>query len=336
MTSRTWRFLAIVALAQAPVTAQQWRDPSPHRVRFVTVEENVQLEVLDWGGSGRALVLLAGLGNTAHVYDEFAPKLADACHIYGITRRGHGSSSHPESGYTAARLAEDVRVVLDAIQVTDPVLLGHSYGGEELTALATRYPTRVAGLVYLDGAADRTPSSSAVTDPVIREFRKNFPPQGMPKMTESDLASYPAVQAYWRKWAVGVTLPEAEMRQLFMATPDGKVSRSRMPGSLSRAILAGVEKPDFATIKVPVLSFVAMRSVADCLRSIQREDDAARAACAETTAWSRTFREARDKDFQRIVSEAQVVELPDANHYIFISNEEDVQRELRAFLGRLR
>src|SRR6266851_5217695 len=117
MTSRTWRFLAIVALAQAPVTAQQWRDPSPHRVRFVTVEENVQLEVLDWGGSGRALVLLAGLGNTAHVYDEFAPKLADACHIYGITRRGR---------YTAARLAEDVRVVLDAIQVTDPVLLGHS------------------------------------------------------------------------------------------------------------------------------------------------------------------------------------------------------------------
>ncbi len=101
-------------------------------------------------------MLLAGLGNTAHVYDEFAPKLADACHIYGITRRGHGSSSHPESGYTAARLAEDVRVVLDAIQVTDPVLLGHSYGGEELTALATRYPTRVAGLVYLDGAADRT------------------------------------------------------------------------------------------------------------------------------------------------------------------------------------
>ena len=79
-----------------------------------------------------------------------------------------------------------------------------------------------------------------------------------------------------------------------------------------------------------------MRSVADCLRSIQREDDAARAACAETTAWSRTFREARDKDFQRIVPQAQVVELPAANHYIFISNEEDVQRQLRAFLGRLR
>src|SRR5438445_13505339 len=124
MTSRNWRFLAIVALAQAPVTAQQWRDPSPHRVRFITVEENVQLEVLDWGGSGRALVLLAGLGNTAHVYDEFAPKLADACHIYGINRRGHGSSSHPQSGYTSARLEEDVRSVLEAVCWADPGLFG--------------------------------------------------------------------------------------------------------------------------------------------------------------------------------------------------------------------
>jgi hypothetical protein len=105
----------------------------------------------------------------------------------------------------------------------------------------------------------------------------------MPKMTESDLASYPAVQAYWRKWAVEVTLPEAEMRQMFMATPEGKIGRSRTPGSLSRAILAGVEKPDFASIKAPVLSIVAMRTVADCLRSIQSEDDAARAACAEAT-----------------------------------------------------
>ncbi len=41
-------------------------DPSPHTVQFVTVEPDVKLEVLDWGGAGRPLVFLAGLGNTAH------------------------------------------------------------------------------------------------------------------------------------------------------------------------------------------------------------------------------------------------------------------------------
>jgi hypothetical protein len=41
--------------------------------RFVTVAPNVRLEVLDWGGSGRNLVLLAGGGNTSHVFAMTLP-----------------------------------------------------------------------------------------------------------------------------------------------------------------------------------------------------------------------------------------------------------------------
>jgi hypothetical protein len=33
-------------------SAGQWSDPSPHEIRYVTVASGVQLEVLDWGGSG--------------------------------------------------------------------------------------------------------------------------------------------------------------------------------------------------------------------------------------------------------------------------------------------
>jgi len=62
-----------------------FRDPSAHQTRFVSVEPVVQLEVLDWGGNGRPVVFLAGY-NTAHVYDEIAPKLTDIAHVYGITR----------------------------------------------------------------------------------------------------------------------------------------------------------------------------------------------------------------------------------------------------------
>ena len=67
----------------------------PHTVQFVTVDKDVKLEVLDWGGSGRPVVLLAGLGNNAHVFDKFAPKLTGTYHVYGITRRGFGASSAP-------------------------------------------------------------------------------------------------------------------------------------------------------------------------------------------------------------------------------------------------
>ena len=78
-----------------PLHAQEtapWKDPAPHTTRFVTVEKSVRLEVLDWGGSGKPLVLLAGGGDTAHVFDDFAPKLTTSFHVYGITRRGFGQS----------------------------------------------------------------------------------------------------------------------------------------------------------------------------------------------------------------------------------------------------
>ena len=125
-------------------------DPTAHSVQFITVDNNVKLEVLDWGGSGRPLVLLTGLGNNAHVYDGFAPKLTTSYHVYGITRRGFGASSAPATGYSADRLGDDVLAVLDALRLNRPVLVGHSIGGEELSSIGSRHPERVAGLIYLD------------------------------------------------------------------------------------------------------------------------------------------------------------------------------------------
>src|SRR5712675_647719 len=80
-----WVVFAFVAYAQEP---RAWRDSSKHQVKFITVDKGVQLEVLDWSGSGRPLVFLAGGGDTAHVFDDFAPKLTADHHVYGITRRG--------------------------------------------------------------------------------------------------------------------------------------------------------------------------------------------------------------------------------------------------------
>lgn len=61
----------------APLAAQanpRWVDTSPHRVEFVTVGPGVRLEVLDWGGKGPPMLFLAGLDDTGHEFDDFAPK----------------------------------------------------------------------------------------------------------------------------------------------------------------------------------------------------------------------------------------------------------------------
>ena len=82
----TWMIFAIAMLTiqQSPGS---WRDPSPHRTQFVTVDGNVRLEVLGWGGTGRP-VLFIGCYLTGHVYDAIAPKLTDRFRVYALTRRG--------------------------------------------------------------------------------------------------------------------------------------------------------------------------------------------------------------------------------------------------------
>src|SRR5882724_13191400 len=134
MRERSRRAINLILLLAVGACAQQssaW-DPSKHVTQFVTVEEGVRLEVLDWGGRGRAVVLLAGSGNSAHVFDEFAPKLVQFCHVYGITRRGFGASSQPASGYDDQRLADDVLGVIDSLGIAAPVVVGHSMAGGEL------------------------------------------------------------------------------------------------------------------------------------------------------------------------------------------------------------
>jgi non-heme chloroperoxidase len=57
---------------------------------FVKVGQGVRIEVVDWGGADKpaTMVLLTGLGDNAHVYDQFAFYFADYFHVIGITRRG--------------------------------------------------------------------------------------------------------------------------------------------------------------------------------------------------------------------------------------------------------
>src|ERR1035438_2108189 len=238
-----------LAWAQESVT---WHDPSKHSVQFVTVEDGVRLEVLDWGGTGRPVVLLAGY-LTAHVYDDFAAKLSESCHVYGITRRGYGASSHPESGFSAERLGQDVIAVLDALHLSTPRLAGSWLGGHELTAIASAHPSRIAGLVYMDSSADPTFDWKP-----YQELRKKLPATmtGPPVSSEE----HRSFQLYgrWQRRVMGIAFPESELRNVFAVESDGSMGEYKTAGSVGKAILAGMRKPDYSGIRVPVLAFFAV------------------------------------------------------------------------------
>jgi pimeloyl-ACP methyl ester carboxylesterase len=117
-------YLLLIASLVVSLKAPAQRDFSPHKVQFVTVEEGVPLEVLDWGGLGRPLIFLAGAGDTAHAFDNFAPKFTGQNHVYAITRKGSGASSKPapaNRNYSADRMGDDVLAVMQALRIERPV-----------------------------------------------------------------------------------------------------------------------------------------------------------------------------------------------------------------------
>ena len=108
-------------------------DPSPHQIRMVS-HGGIKLECLDWGGEGDALLFPAGLGSSAHCFDNLALKFTDKFRVLAMTRRGLGHSDKPATEYDMPTLIEDVRQCLDDLGIKRVTLVGHSFGCTEAAA----------------------------------------------------------------------------------------------------------------------------------------------------------------------------------------------------------
>lgn len=140
---------------QAQVPAGKPTDISAHKNGSTTVSGGIKLHYLDWGGTGETLLFLAGMGDSAHVFDSLAPSFTDRFRVLALTRRGYGDSDKPASGYDVGTLTQDVRHFLDVMKIERVHLIGHSAAGNEMTSFAAKYPARTLKLVYLDAAYAR-------------------------------------------------------------------------------------------------------------------------------------------------------------------------------------
>ena len=332
--SMNWLLLITIfvvsASGQGPVATQEtapWRDPSTHQVRFVSID-GVRLEVLDWGGSGQPLVLL-GCYLTAHVYDEFAPKLTNQFHVYGITRRGIGASDKPATGYTVQRSVDDVLEVLDSLNAQKSLLVGTSCAGQILTMFASHHADRLSGLVYLDGASD--PTTPAYDPPMPDPTTLPRPIRPAPAPDRSSF------EALTQRPGLKVSFPEAEWRQQFAANPDGSVGRSLMSLEIRQAITVDARvKPNYAGIRVPVLAmYQAQLPFEEVAAEFDIRNEQERAALRQEYAATRAMYTRWQQDLLAGVPTARIVELPGANLFMFLSNQADVLREVRAFAAQL-
>lgn len=318
-------FLTLHLFGQTPSKATP--DKSPHSIRFVNVEGDVRLEVLDWGGEGLPLVFLAGSGFDAHVFDGFAPKFRDRHRVFAITRRGFGASSAPNptsDNYSADRLGKDVMTVIGILGVAHPVLVGHSLAGEELSYVGSRHPDAVAGLVYLDAAYSYAFYTPAIGDPIIDTIDLN---ERLNTLLTSGFRDLQDIEVLQRASAqVANDLKELAKQRALMPPQPTRPNNAPVP-QIPLALSKGRRK--FTQINVPVLAIFADPHD---FGQLYKDDPKARAAVIEN---DRATTSAQADAFQAGVPAARVVRIPNADHFVFRSNELEVTHEINAFLAGL-
>lgn len=259
----------------------------------LVVLDGVRLHYLDWGGDGEPLLLLAGLGCTAHVFAELAPHLSDRFRVLALTRRGHGPSERVRTGYALSDGAEDARRLLDALGIARAHVVGHSMGGGEASALAARHPRHVASVVYLDGAYDWADNPTS-------EWPEETP-------GPDHFAAYEDYVDH-----VHALLPDvlrgpafdAMLRSSVDTQPDGSVVDRHSGPDFAPFVEALTRfRHPYADITVPALAIYALGA------QWQGLEAAWRVAC-------------RDR-FAADAADARVVELQ-GSHYLFIDRRDDV------------
>jgi pimeloyl-ACP methyl ester carboxylesterase len=278
------------------------------------------------------LLLLTGMGNSAHIYDDLAPQFTDRFRVIALTRRGHGQSDKPRTGYDTETLVEDIARFLDALKIERAHLAGHSLAGDELTRFAGRYPERVAKLVYLDAANDR----STLTDQDIF----NRIPEVFALLTPSlaDAASYQTYRDWVRKKQYGFwsAAQEADFRETRFGA-DGEL-KPALPNYVVNALNQSTRlaHPDYGKIRAPALSFHALYSMATAFPWLAPDDD------RETLRKAREFlhltliphQRKQAERFGREVMGGRVIVWPATHHYLFITRRAEVRRAMWDFLRR--
>lgn len=295
---------------------------------FVPVN-GIRLHYLDWGGEGPALVFLTGMGSSAYIYNSFAPRFTDRFRVLALTRRGHGDSDYPETGYDPDTLVADIRQFMDALHIKKVVLAGHSLAGVELTHFAATHPERVEKLIYLDALDDRRREAAVHAQNPLNKIQIKREQSAPPRTFEEYIAivkrDVPEFAAIWNDvW-------EEEFRHSVRVNEDG-VYVDKMPDSvgeqLARHLIADYAPPKVETI-IPRLYFFGQRK--RILTDNYTEEQKA--------AYEKFYQEVMQPYFNSVVAEiqarfpnAKIVVIPNGHHYCFIAQEDQVHDEMRKFL----
>lgn len=145
---------AILTVISASLFAQGKRVPaSAGRAEYIEVEKGVKLHVTDLG-EGAPIVLIHGWPLSDAMYEyQYQYLSRRGFRVIGITLRGFGKSDKPYGKYDFDVFSDDIKVVLEKLNIQNATLGGFSMGGAVVIHYVTKYKAAHVSKLALFGAA---------------------------------------------------------------------------------------------------------------------------------------------------------------------------------------
>lgn len=241
----------------------------------------------DWGDSGYPIILLHGLASNSHWWDLVAPRLAEDFAVVALDQRGHGESAKPEYGYDFATVAADLHGFVQALQLDNPILVGHSWGGDVALEYAVANSGSARGLCFVDGGMIEIASREGAT---LEQAKIDMAPPVWDGMTVDGLRER---SKRWRANSASVANFEEILLSNFEVGEDNSIHARLSRDNHIRIIEALWEHfPSklFSRVDCPVLIMPARQQVDDSQQSrrFRREESVASAAAllpVSKTVW---------------------------------------------------
>jgi pimeloyl-ACP methyl ester carboxylesterase len=149
MTKVSFAFMAAALLAVS--TPAQAQEPSyPAEFRTQEIEANGVTIHVRIAGSGPAVVLIHGFGESGDMWAPLAARLVRNHTVIVPDLRGMGRSSKPAGGFSKMNQATDIAALMDALKIVQSDVVAHDIGNMVAFAFAEKYPNRVTKLVVID------------------------------------------------------------------------------------------------------------------------------------------------------------------------------------------
>jgi pimeloyl-ACP methyl ester carboxylesterase len=189
---------ALLSAALAfPAAAREPSMPPGFKTLAVPTADGATIWVRS-GGSGPAVVLIHGFGDTGEMWGPLAARLARSHTVIVPDLRGMGRSSRAEVGYDKKSQAGDIRAVVEKLGQDRTAVVGHDIGTMVAYAYAARYPAKVSKLVVMDAPVPGVaPWDQIVLTPALWHF--NFGGENAERLVAGRERIY--LDRFWNEFA---------------------------------------------------------------------------------------------------------------------------------------